>query len=260
MSDDSVNPVDWHERQRDDLAGYALDAIDADGVARIEAHLPGCPECQQALQEYRGVLELLPLGLPVTQPAATSRATLISRTRIAHSASRAGSRTRTWGWPGARVAVAGIAAALVIVVGAVVWRQSLEQEQRDDASLVALIRNNPASIAMPMSGAEAAPDATGNLFIEPGETEAALVANSLPQPRQGHQFQFWFIRPDDTRISGGVFDVDRTGGAVALLSAPAEFGDGWSCGVSEEPVGGSPAPTGRRILRAAYDGDYNYSR
>lgn len=249
-----------HEQLRDDLAGYALGALDADADARVETHLRNCAECQQALSEYHDVLQLLPLGLPVTQPSPASRAALLSRTRSgATGDTRLTIRPSVAWWSRVRFVVAGFVAALLLFISVTAWQRSSEPETRDTTAIVEQIRNDPDALVMPMAGSDAAPDARANLFIEPGDDNAALVVSGLPQPPDGREYQFWFIGPDSSRFSGGVFAVDRSGWTETLLTAPVAFSTGWSCGVSEEPIGGSSAPTGRNVLRAAYGTDYQYA-
>jgi anti-sigma factor RsiW len=43
----------------DELSAYALGALDADEVARIEAHLHDCPDCRAALADLRQVTDQL---------------------------------------------------------------------------------------------------------------------------------------------------------------------------------------------------------
>jgi anti-sigma-K factor RskA len=250
-----------HDALRDDLAAYALGALEPDAVSRVRAHLSVCTDCQQLYAEYQGVLELLPLGLPATRPSPTSRARLLAasqRESTTQQATPAVGRLSAW-WSRTRVVGVAFASALAVLVGVTVWQVWGTSDEPSTAALVEEIRNDPDAAVWPMVGSDNAPDATGNLFLEPGRTEAALIANGLPQPPTGRQYQFWFVRPDESRVSGGVFEVDRAGSAIALLSAPEEFSDGWSCGVSEEPSGGSEQPTGRNILRADYANydDYN---
>jgi len=44
-----------HDEIQELLASYALDALDADEVSLIEAHLPTCPRCRAELANYREV-------------------------------------------------------------------------------------------------------------------------------------------------------------------------------------------------------------
>ena len=58
-----------HEVFEENLALYAIGALDLKECPALEAHLAeGCPMCQSAVREYREAAGLLPHGLPVTAP------------------------------------------------------------------------------------------------------------------------------------------------------------------------------------------------
>ena len=52
------HPNDW-ERQREQLSAYIDGELSAAERADLERHIPGCPECQEALGELRRVHDLL---------------------------------------------------------------------------------------------------------------------------------------------------------------------------------------------------------
>lgn len=52
------HPNDW-ERQREQLSAYIDGELSAAERAELERHIPGCPECQEALGELRRVHDLL---------------------------------------------------------------------------------------------------------------------------------------------------------------------------------------------------------
>jgi hypothetical protein len=52
------HPHDW-ERQREQLSAYIDGELSAAERAELERHIPGCPECQEALGELRRVHDLL---------------------------------------------------------------------------------------------------------------------------------------------------------------------------------------------------------
>jgi anti-sigma factor RsiW len=87
------------------LGLYVLNAADAAEGLRVEAHLPGCPPCQEELRRL-GPLPGLLAGVPedMLVPARPPD-------RVAGPPARAGSRYRT-------VAVAGVAACLAAAAGA----------------------------------------------------------------------------------------------------------------------------------------------
>jgi anti-sigma factor RsiW len=52
------HPNDW-ERQREQLSAYIDGELSAAERVELERHIPGCPECQEALGELRRVHDLL---------------------------------------------------------------------------------------------------------------------------------------------------------------------------------------------------------
>ena len=48
-----------HDEVAELLGAYALDAVDADEAAAIEAHAAGCPRCAAELSQHREVAALL---------------------------------------------------------------------------------------------------------------------------------------------------------------------------------------------------------
>ncbi len=77
-----------HEQFADDLALYALGALQGEERATLEAHLKSCPECRAELERLRGDAALLAFSTSGPRPPARSRARLLSRDRSRSSCSR----------------------------------------------------------------------------------------------------------------------------------------------------------------------------
>ena len=73
------------------------------------------------------------------------------------------------------------------------------------------------------------------------------MVDGLPPLDATHQYQLWLIR-DGQRTSGGVFHSYASGYGVLWIHAeqPLVSFDGF--GVTVEPSGGSPDPTGDKIM------------
>lgn len=72
--------IDLHERLKDDVAAYALGTLDDEQArSRLDAHLSGCDECRQLLDEYRAVVDLLPGALPAAGPSPAVRERLLAQ-------------------------------------------------------------------------------------------------------------------------------------------------------------------------------------
>src|SRR5882672_6709539 len=66
-----------HEQYADDLALYALNALQADHRARIAAHLAGCAACRLELEQLRGDTALLALSTTGPRPPQRARQRLL---------------------------------------------------------------------------------------------------------------------------------------------------------------------------------------
>ena len=98
-----------------------------------------------------------------------------------------------------------------------------------------------------LSGTETAPQASGTVIMSVDGDHGALVVDGLAVLDADHQYQLWLIK-DGQRTSGGVFSVDDEGYAVLWVSAPASLSSFDAVGVTVEPAGGSPSPTGEKVL------------
>jgi anti-sigma-K factor RskA len=247
---------------RDDLPGYALGSLTPGEAARVEAHLAACAACRTVVDEYREVLGLLPRGLPVAAPSPASRDALLLRVREAqgHNQPLAPLRQRAVWWRRAALGLAAFVLLLAVSATTLLLRSGADDTSDDPGRLLAELRQRPGVQMLAMVGSQHAPAAVGQLVVDPGETRAALLVSGLPPLPRDHVYQFWFVEPDQTRVSGAVFTVDANGSAIVAVDAPQEFSRHWRCGVTEEPAGGSPGPTGRNVLAANYDappGEYN---
>jgi len=149
------HPNDW-ERQREQLSAYIDGELSAAERAELERHIPGCPECQEALGELRRVHDLLaalpmpkaprsfalPLDtrldtrLPAQPPQSSSRQTAARR-----------SRAGLIQWAGAIAATIG----LFLLLGGVVTgllgsnsRQSASSGKSSDTTLTGAQSQTPA--------------------------------------------------------------------------------------------------------------------
>lgn len=226
-----------HDHFRDDIAAYALGSLDAASARQLEMHLQECAECRELLREYQEVIQLLPLGLEPVSPPDGADERLLERARDSarvptRRVERPFQLPQRWVLPAAAVLLLmllGGVAALVAIFGG-------DDEMPDAQTIIRL------------SGSENAPNAVGQLIVrEDGTVE--LVVSDLPRLPAGEAYQFWFVQPDDQRMSGGLFTVDPDGESVVLIDMPYDSIYQFDrVGVTVEPEGGSPGPTGINVL------------
>jgi anti-sigma-K factor RskA len=98
-------------------------------------------------------------------------------------------------------------------------------------------------------GTQAAPGASARLVPSFDGRHGRLYVQGLPQLTSERQYQLWLIK-DGARVNGGVFSVGPTGEGVLYVDAPVPLATYTGFGVTVEPAGGSPGPTGPRVLAA----------
>ena len=77
--------------------------------------------------------------------------------------------------------------------------------------------------------------------------EATLTITNLPPLTTEQQYQLWLIH-DGQQDSGAVFSVDDEGWAEVTIDAQRPLTSYGAFGITIEPAGGSPGPTGQRVL------------
>jgi anti-sigma-K factor RskA len=91
----------------------------------------------------------------------------------------------------------------------------------------------------------------GTFLYEPERRFAVLHMWGLDPLESGQEYQAWLVRPDGSRVSGGVFAADPNSlFTSAVLNTPGPVGEFSGLGVTVEPAGGSLTPTGPRVLSA----------
>jgi anti-sigma-K factor RskA len=89
--------------------------------------------------------------------------------------------------------------------------------------------------------------AKGMLMLPPQGQQPVLVAFGLPRLPAAKAYQLWLIR-DGTRYSGGLFNVDKEGYGLLQVASPIALKEIQQGGITIEPAGGSPGPTGLKVL------------
>jgi anti-sigma-K factor RskA len=92
----------------------------------------------------------------------------------------------------------------------------------------------------------------GVLLIREGEPTGTLIVHGLPWLEPERQYQLWLVN-DDGRVSGAVFSVEAEGFTSVEVSAPEPLPSYYRFGITIEPAGGSPGPTGDGVLRSSVD-------
>jgi anti-sigma-K factor RskA len=98
-----------------------------------------------------------------------------------------------------------------------------------------------------LASTEFAPEASGILVISANGKHGTLVVNELPDLDSEHEYQLWLIK-NGQRTSGGVFSVGEDGYGSLWVGSKTPLADYSGFGITIEPEGGSPGPTGDKVL------------
>ncbi|MET8258094.1 anti-sigma factor [Micromonospora sp. NPDC005553] len=226
------------------LAGaYVLDAVDDVERAAFERHLAECEPCRVEVAELRetvarladdAVIEATPPGLRERTLAQAARTPQL---RVSSAGASGGRQAGRW----RQLTVA--AAAAVLVAGgasAVTWtvsndRISEEQASSDQARQIAAVLDAPDARVFERS---LPPGGAATVVVSRDRDRGVVLLRDLPAPGAGRIYELWLIRGSEPRKVGQLAEGDRA--ATTVIGPVAEAG---TFGVSNEPVGGSVAPT-----------------
>ena len=231
------------------LAAFALDSLDEEEFIQVSEHLARCAECRAELSTYQAVADQLALAVPAAIPPARVKQQLMNRVR-AQAPAAAAERQPSWWQKLASLLprstpVWALASLLLVVVlaAANVWLwQRLERGPASAPDILPTIR---------LAGTQVAPDATGLLVLSEDGKHGTVVVDRLPVLSDDRQYQLWLIE-DGQRTSGGVFSVNEDGYGWLWIKSPQPLSSYAGFGITIEPFGGSPGPTGDRVLASAF--------
>lgn len=220
------------------IPALSLGCLDTEERKRVELHLAGCEKCRSELSAYHSVAGKLIYGAMPATPSPGLKKRLLNR--ISEKPA-----TYKWfeklleKWPRFVPAAALTSFILFLTLGTTTFYlvrsdRRLELLSPDGIHLVVL------------RGTAEVPEAVGTLVITDGQDGLFLVT-ALPHLDSTSQYQLWLIK-DGRRTSGGVFSVSSEGQARIQISASRPLNSFDAFGVTIEPFGGSPGPTGKKVL------------
>jgi hypothetical protein len=247
------------------LPGYALGCLDEEDLLKVARHLPVCVACRSDLLTYWPVTDQLALAAPPRIPSPDLRAKILQqvgaaspadeKTTAAQPAARApsgparpapfrntlGDILRSlWTRP-VRLAFSAIALLLVVFISIssfILWQRVNDLQAKIQQGNMQLVS---------LTGTTNAPQAHGYMMVFKNESYGTLVIDNAPRLEAGYQYQLWLIK-DGKRTSGGVFSVSEDGYGTLQVVSGQPLDNYASFGITIEPAGGSPAPTGKKVL------------
>jgi anti-sigma-K factor RskA len=224
-----------HDRWRDELAAFALGALEPGEAAELERHLAGCGECRAELDWLRPAVHQLPESVPRAEPPPELRARLMEQVRSEAGPSQStASPDRPARWTGRRLGLrplVGLATAALLVAALAGYAISGGDSGGDGTSTV-ITGNSPGVTAQ---------------MVRQGETGTLRLAN-LHQLPPNKVLQAWVQRGKRVVSAKTLFVPNSDGTATATIDGM----DGVSAVmVTAEPRGGSTQPTSTPIVSMA---------
>ncbi len=245
-----MSPYDGCDRI-DDAGAYLLHALAGDELSRYRAHLTSCRECQLEVEHLQLVVDTLPMAAPQLAPppelkdrimrvvdaeAQLLRAAGPEADRVPVAAPR---RSKRWG-PGLflRPVAAGGLASILIAVGV--------------AGGVLVADDGGGPTALPTRSLEATVSEPGARAVVTLQGDrVALGVTNLPSAPSGKVYQVWIQRPGkQPQPTHTLFNVRKADG-TAVVPIEERVNPGDKILVTDEPDGGSLAPTGETVINAS---------
>ncbi len=219
------------------IPAYALNCLDEDEALLLAEHLAACPACRNEMLAYQGTVNQLALAAPPAEPSPQLQQRLAQRIRpappaVPHRAAGNWWQTVLAGFKQSAPVWGAVAVLLLIGLGlANVWPATPAQPMR----VVSLVHT------------QAAPNASGVMVVSSDGEYGAVIVENLPHLPNDQQYQLWLI-DDGQRTSGAVFSVDEHGYRAVEVESPRYLIEYDGFGITIEPAGGSPGPTGPKVL------------
>jgi len=249
------------------LPFYALDALTDEERELVEKYLAEHPEARRQIEEMSDTVSALPLSVsPVEPPRRAKKAVMARVVKDAEARARSSkqsqsSRREMRGRDILRTFTLGIATLAIVWVIILNGQITLLRNQistlntaleAQSNSLNQVIAKLPQAtpsnvITVSLKGTNVQPQAQGQLIADPKSQSAVLVIVGLPPLEAGKTYQVWLI-DGGAPVSAGLLTVNENGQAVFIVTSKEAIGSFKSLGISVEPKGGSPQPTGDIVV------------
>jgi anti-sigma-K factor RskA len=254
---------------QDLLPFYALDALNEEERELVEKYLAEHPEARQQVEEMSRTTSALPYGVAPVEPTRQTKDALMARvTADAREREPVSTPARPSQQRSQRVSpfenffrtfslvTTAIAILWVVLLNVQVARlqgelSTLNARLEEQAnSLRQIIDNMPQSnpmITVSLEGTEVQPQVQGQLLVDPNSQSAVLIVTGLSRLEPGKTYQVWLI-DGGAPVSAGLLTVNEEGQGVFIVTSEEAIGSFKSLGISIEPAGGSPQPTGEIVV------------
>ena len=211
---------------------YAVDAVDDLERAEFARHLATCDSCQAEVESLRDTAAHF-ADISATPPPADLRALILVGAKSVRPLPPRTTSVRDRRW---RIPALAAAAAVVVGLGAGVateWRPW--ERETVQVSMADRVRQAPDA----QSWSQELPSG-GSVTVTRSKSVGVAVwqSSGLDPAPAGRVYELWLQAPDESLKPAGLFSA---GDSEVIMRGDAAEAIG--AGVTEEPAGGSPAPT-----------------
>jgi anti-sigma-K factor RskA len=243
---ESAKPTSLCEQITAALPAYSIGATDPEEEALVQAGLAACPQAADELAGYAALAAALHQSVAPVQPPSRLEAQLRAAIRQpVGTRPRQSAQHQSWRWA---IMWRAAAVAAILLLTIFCW-YALEQNRQLRRPVVATTLRQ----AIELPPAQAQSNASAQVRWDPESQVALLYANAFPPLQPDQVYQLWLNR-DGVRQSGGLFTVDEDGAGLLLFPVDGPLDTLDAMGVTQEPAGGSPGPTGQPVVRRRFDG------
>jgi anti-sigma-K factor RskA len=220
-----------HNRWSEDLAAYMLGALERDEAAGFERHLEGCERCREEMRWLEPAVQTLPESVERAEPPPQLREALMAEVRAdarqvrEETASERRPSTRSWRW--LLKPAAGFAVVALLVAGAVGYE--VGRGGSDDGA-ASTLESRAGGITAKM--------------VQEGDG-GTLQLEGVHQLPPDKVLEAWVEREGEVEAVPALLVPDRNGHAETTI---ADMSGVETVMVTEEPRGGSEAPTGEPLM------------
>lgn len=230
----------------DDLAAFAIGALDAPDAERVKAHVGSCDACRAEVGAFAEVAWEIAELAPAVAPGATLRERVLARVRPegaprrrVAAAPRPGPLAAFRSLLGLRVPLAVPLALALLLAISLAGLGSARTDAEAYSRAIAGVADGTVVALTAAPGSEA----RGTLVV-PASGDPYLILR-LPSPPPGKTWEAWVIRGQQPLAAG--ISGDRSGVVTLVLSQPVRAGD--AVALTLEDAGGVPAPRGAVVLQ-----------
>ena len=250
-----------HAQFAEDLALYAMGALDDRDASELQAHLGTCGECRRELEALRADLAMVALSASGPHPPQRSRERLMNalagerRQAQLPGPQLVSARQRPRWFSMLPVAAALALAALCIGLMVQVQRMKVEnaklaqalldeRQRNTTAKAVMDMINNPNVQRMTLVAAKTPPSPHVRTFYEKREGHVLLLATNLQSLPADKRYQLWLIPADGSApMPAGLLRLEPDGSAMMMHTMDTAGVEAKAFAVTIEPLHGSKSPT-----------------